>query len=396
MKHLIWLLFLGITVLFFSCETERNVDQYTDEEFDLIRTELDLPKAVSDYELKLGEHFLEQGAIFPQLTSSSLAIKQQVNNKATLGRVLFYDSNLSKDRNVNCGSCHAADKAFSDSKQFSEGVEGTITKRNSLALGTTLSFRISYNPLNSSVRSTLFSWDDSAASLEEQISLAFSNENEMNIEDQDIIERLEEKPYYDILFDRAFGDNVKSADRINEAIKEFVNSISSKSTKFDKGLERTPTFSVETDFGNFSDQENLGKLLYNNNCASCHTTKHNFTVKTRANNGLDEVYSDKGVGERLNNPGLYGVFKVPFLRNIAVTAPYMHDGRFETLEEVINHYSEGIQSHPNLSDELLKENGEANNMNFSKEEKEALVAYLQTLTDHELMSDERFQDPFVK
>lgn len=384
------------TVAIFSCETERNVDKYTDAEFDMIRTELDIPLAVANYELQLGEHLLEPGTIFPQLTASSLAAKQANNNRATLGRVLFYDKNLSKDRNISCGSCHDPQKAFSDDKQFSEGVDGAITKRNSLALGTTLSFKISYNPVDPSVQATLFSWDDSAHSLEEQIALAFTNENEMDITDREIIERLEEKSYYKVLFERAYGDDALTSNRINESIVDFVNSISSNSTKFDKGLEKSASFSADRDFINFSEPENFGKRIYNENCATCHTSKHNFTVKTRANNGLELEYQDKGVGARLNKPSLYGVFKVPFLRNIAMSAPYMHDGRFETLEEVVDHYSDNIINHDNLSEELKTEDGQAKRLNLSGEEKEALIAYLHTLTDYDLMEDERFADPFVK
>jgi len=368
----------------------------SDEEFDMIRTELDIPLKVADYELQLGEHLLESGTIFPQLTASSRAAKQDNNNRATLGRVLFYDKNLSKDRNIACGSCHNAQKAFSDDKQFSEGVDGIITKRNSLALGTTLSFKISYNPVDPAVQATLFSWDDSASSLEDQIALAFSNENEMDITDNEIIERLEEKQYYKILFERAYGDGAFTSERINESIVDFVNSISSKSTKFDKGLEKSASFSAERDFINFSESENLGKSIYNNNCATCHTSKHNFTVKTRANNGLDLEYQDKGVGGRLNRPSLNGVFKVPFLRNIALSAPYMHDGRFETLEEVVDHYSDNIVNHKNLSEELKTENGNAKKLNLSGKEKVALIDYLHTLTDYDMMEDERFADPFVK
>jgi len=387
---------LFFTLAIYSCEKERNIDKYTDEEFDMIRTELDIPLKVADYELQLGEHLLESGTIFPQLTASSRAAKQDNNNRATLGRVLFYDKNLSKDRNIACGSCHNAQKAFSDDKQFSEGVDGIITKRNSLALGTTLSFKISYNPVDPAVQATLFSWDDSASSLEDQIALAFSNENEMDITDNEIIERLEEKQYYKILFERAYGDGAFTSERINESIVDFVNSISSKSTKFDKGLEKSASFSAERDFINFSESENLGKSIYNNNCATCHTSKHNFTVKTRANNGLDLEYQDKGVGGRLNRPSLNGVFKVPFLRNIALSAPYMHDGRFETLEEVVDHYSDNIVNHKNLSEELKTENGNAKKLNLSGKEKVALIDYLHTLTDYDMMEDERFADPFVK
>jgi len=390
-KFYLIILMCAITI---SCDVERNVDQYTDEEFAQLSEFLHLPRQVEDYELKLGEHYLEVGSIFPQLTESSLAAKQANNNTSTLGRVLFYDTNLSKDKNISCGTCHNPQNAFSDNKQFSEGVSGAITQRNSLALGTTLSFKISYNPLDPTVPSTLFSWDDSSPSLSDQITTAFINENEMDIDNGELQTRLEELPYYSILFERAFGDNEITLDRANRAIEDFVNSISSTGTRFDEGLERSPNFLAENDFYNFTDSENMGKSIYNANCATCHTDKHNFTVKTRANNGLDLVYDDKGVGGRLNKADMYGVFKVPFLRNIAITSPYMHDGRFETLEEVVDHYSDNIVAHDNLASELKNEDGSVKKLNLSAVEKTALVDYLETLTDHEMMLAERYADPF--
>lgn len=395
MKLNIVLLFCAI-VMMTSCEDGRNVDEYVDADYKKISESLNLPQEVADYELKLQEHLLEPGTIFPTLTESSFAVKQNNNNKATLGRVLFYDKNLSMDRNVACGSCHLAEKAFSDGKQFSEGVDGQITSRNSLALATTLSFRISYNPVSSNTRANSFSWDDSAHSLEEQIHKAFASPIEMDISEDEILERLSEEEFYAILFEKAFGDKEINMDRTTAAIKEFVDAISSKSTKFDVGLEKSPSFLAENDFYNFSDSENKGKQLFNDNCASCHTAKHNFTVKTNANNGLDLDYTDNGIGGRLNRTDYFGVFKVPFLRNIGVTGPYMHDGRFETLEEVVDHYSDDIKQHENLSDELKNADGSVKRLNLSAEEKTALVDYLHTLTDYALMADERFSDPFVK
>ena len=113
-----------------------------------------------------------------------------------------------------------------------------------------------------------------------------------------------------------------------------------------------------------------------------------------ANNGLDLVYTDNGRGEQTLSPADNGVFKIPFLRNISLTAPYMHDGRFATLEEVIDHYSQGIQAHPNLDHRLRSPNGAPVRFNFSSADKAALVAFLETLTDQEFITDHRFSDPF--
>lgn len=379
-----------------SCEKERNQDDYSGDEYALIQEELSLPQLVSNYELELGEHFLPYGKTYPKVNTISLAEIQSNNNMATLGRVLFYDNTLSLDRNVSCGSCHNPERAFSDDGQFSEGVGNVITKRNSLALATTLSFKISYNPIDPSLSGSKFSWDDSASSLPQQVKNAFRNENEMNIDDEEIKARIGEHAFYPVLFKKAFGDDEVNSERIATSITAFVDAISSTNSKFDEGLEQSQEFLSENDFYNFTEEENEGKALYNTNCASCHTNKHNFTIKASANNGLDMDYADKGIGGRLNKPELFGVFKIPFLRNIGLTAPYMHDGRFETLEEVVDHYSDNIVSHENLSEELRNVNGSANKLNLNQKEKNSLIAYLHTLTDETIASDERFADPFKR
>ncbi len=387
---------LLIILFLVSCENERNQDDYSNDEYALISQDLTLPQIVNNYQLELGEHFLPKGKTYPKINIVSLGDIHLNNNKATLGRVLFYDNTLSSDRNVSCGSCHKAERGFSDDLQFSEGVGQVITKRNTLALATTLSFKISYNPIDPSQSRSKFSWDDSSADLPQQVKTAFLNENEMNIDDDEIKIRIAESPFYAVLFEKAFGDAEVNSDRIAESITAFVDAISSVDSKFDKGLELAPGFSVESDFYNFSEEENRGKQLYNSNCTSCHTDKHNFTVKASANNGLEMNYSDKGIGGRLNNSEFFGVFKIPFLRNIELTAPYMHDGRFETLEDVVDHYSEGIVNHKNLSEELKHANGTPKNLNLSQEDKSALVAYLKTLTDETMALDERFSDPFKR
>ena len=150
---------------------------------------------------------------------------------------------------------------------------------------------------------------------------------------------------------------------------------------------------IFADFVGYTAQENIGKTLYMDNCASCHSFDHQFTEVATANNGLDINYEDKGVGEHSSDPSKIGVFKVPFLRNIELTGPYMHDGRFATLDDVINHYSEGIQNHDNLHNNL-RSGDVAKKMNFTDDDKASLKAYLLTLTDKEVIADVKFSDPF--
>ncbi len=392
------------TVLFFfvllsftlivSCEKERNLGDYSDEEFVTITQDLTLPKVVHNYELHLGEHFLPPGKTFPQINTLSLAEIQSNNNKATLGRVIFYDQSLSIDGKVSCASCHKPELAFADDKRKSKGVNDISTKRNALALATTLSFKISYNPFDASQSRSKFSWDDASPTLDVQVRNAFRIENQMGINDEELFNRIKSKPYYDILFTKAFGENEVNGERIGQAVEAFINAISSVNSKFDRGLEGAQAFSEESPFPNFTAEENLGKTIYNKNCAVCHSPKHNFTVKSSANNGLGLVYKDKGIGGRINDPKLFGVFKVPFLRNIGLTGPYMHDGRFETLREVVDHYSDGVQAHPNLSPELKDASGNPKRLHLNDEEKDALVTYLKTLSDFSFQYDDRFTNPF--
>jgi cytochrome c peroxidase len=154
---------------------------------------------------------------------------------------------------------------------------------------------------------------------------------------------------------------------------------------------------MNANFNNFSDLENLGKNLFmsgRTDCNRCHETSM-FSGDRARNNGLDATTTDQGLGAVTGNQNDDGKFKTNSLRNIELTGPYMHDGRFETLEEVIEHYNSGIQAHPNLDNILRGRNNGPVRMNLNQNEKSALVAFLKTLTDYEFINDEKFSDPFV-
>ena len=302
----------------------------------------------------------------------------------TLGRVLFYDTKLSSTEEISCASCHKQEIAFSDDVAFSHGVNG-VTTRNSIGLFGGVAY---YSAPNS------FFWDERAKRMEDQPGMTISNTIEMDMTLTKVAERLRQDAAYPILFKKAFGDSEIDEDRITQALVHFVRSITTNESKYDEELNKNGFFvGPETQFSGYTSAENLGMKLYQNNCASCHGNTLSPLVAT-ANNGLDEVYEDKGVGEVSFDVRQNGVFKVPLIRNVELTAPYMHDGRFETLEEVIDFYSEGIQSHENLHANLRNSDGSAKNMDFSREEKQALVAFLKTLTDHELAKKEKYADPF--
>ena len=318
------------------------------------------------------------------------------NGIATLGRVLFYDKNLSSDRSVSCASCHKQELAFSDDKALSTGIQNRSTDRNSLALGSTFNFREYYG--NPSFGGIPFFWDNRAFTVSEQSEQTLANEKEMGMQMHEVVERVKELEYYEPLFKAEFGGNINS-NNVLFAISEFVNALASFESKFDKGLEvhfekyNSIINLGQNDFENFTDSENRGKNIYMSKCASCHSENFGAPTKIAANNGLYMDYPDKGVGSITGEANDYAMFKVPTLRNIMYTAPYMHDGSLATLEDVIDHYSSGIQKHNNLSPELLSGN-EVVKMNFSNQDKEDLLAFFSTLSEPNLMTDEKFSDPF--
>lgn len=185
--------------------------------------------------------------------------------------------------------------------------------------------------------------------------------------------------YYPTLFTEAFGDDTVSANRVSIALAQFLAAMVSDNAKYDEG--------VKQDFENFSYLENIGREVFNNNgkCNKCHYQPLFTNFWHTTNIGLDQIYTDKGAGN--------GRFKIPSLRNVELTAPYMHDGRFENLEAVIDHYNEGIQIHPAL-DWNLRNGDNPVKLGLTAEEKRGLVAFLKTLTDYEFIEDERFSNPF--
>lgn len=386
------LLFFTIIILITqSCSDDLNstYKDYTDEEYALLSQRLNLPSELYDYSPEFEDNFfnnhLDEGNIQSRRSS----------HKATLGRVLFYDKTLSVNEIISCASCHQQKLAFADDVALSEGFDGELTTRNSLPLGNTIGFETSYRNGGGDFGfggQALFSWDESNSDISSQSEAAITSEIEMGLNMGTLVNRLKTQEDYKILFQKAYGDQNILEHRVLEAIEEFVNSIVSNHSKFDMESMAADQ-NIFNDFEGYTPQENKGKTIYMNNCASCHSFDHQFTAVATANNGLDMIYEDKGVGEHSSDPSKVGVFKVPFLRNIELTGPYMHDGRFATLDEVINHYSEGIQNHDNLHD-FLRNGNEANKMNFSDDEKSALKTYLLTLTDEQVIADAKFSDPF--
>jgi cytochrome c peroxidase len=374
---------LSISIQSCGDEINETFKDYSDDEYAIISKKLNLPQEVFEYSTNFENNF------FVNHLGEENILSRRENHKATLGRVLFYDTKLSVNESISCASCHKQELAFADAIRFSEGFDGKPTKRNSLPLGNTIGFETAYGGGSGKA---LFSWDEANENISSQSKAAIISDIEMGLDMTTLIERIKKDEVYPLLFKKTYGDENILEHRILEAIEEFVNSIVSSNSKFDHESMKKQGDIFST-FDGYTADENIGKDLYMNNCATCHSFDHMFTAKAIANNGLDMEYEDNGIGERTSNVSKNGVFKIPFLRNIELTGPYMHDGRFETLREVIDHYSEGIVNHPNL-DPNLKNGNQPKRMNFSEQEKKALEAYLKTLTDDLIMKDERFADPF--
>lgn len=390
---------LALGVMLFmisSCQDDidRTLVHYTDEDYDLLTARLDLPSQLYEYGVDEGS-FINTG--FGN-SNTFITGNERKNHIATLGRVLFYDEQLSINNTVSCASCHEQSLAFADNEMRSEGFEGQLSLRNSLPLGNTVGFEVAYGGGTFSQPRAAFGWDEANRNVTTQTEAAITSTLEMGMHDMSqLAAKLAPIDYYQVLFRKAFGSNAVTEHGILDALDEFVNSISSNRSKFDKAAMQggSDFVNVFVPFSDFTTAENNGKAIYLANCANCHSADHSLTAVATANNGLDLVYEDQGVGGHTGFDWEMGVFKVPFLRNVALTHPYMHDGRFTTLEEVVDFYSEGIQPHENLHPELTNF-GTAKKFNFSDREKSDLIAYLHTLTDEELLTEAKWSDPFKK
>jgi cytochrome c peroxidase len=257
-----------------------------------------------------------------------------------------------------------------------------------------------------------FFWDERAATLEDQVLMPIQDKVEMGMELSELEAKLQKLPYYPVLVKDAFGASEVTSDRIAKAVAQFMRAMASFDSKFDRAANATGD-DYSKDFNDFTAEENLGKSLFIDGvggvaeigCAHCHMPP-TFGMPKSFNNGLDLNYKDQGLGARdvrSNDPFTPtndGKFKAPSLRNIASTAPYMHDGRFTKLEQVIGHYSSGVHPHANLglafSDDPPAGNEETSGFRLTAAQKSALVAFLKTLTDEKFISDSRFSDPFVR
>ncbi|MFT5144420.1 MAG: cytochrome c peroxidase [Rhodothermales bacterium] len=338
-------------------------------------TQLNLPSAPFDYSSQVVPAFARAQAGNEDNTPNANPV---TDAGATLGRVLFYDTELSVNRTVACASCHQQESGFADPLGLSVGFEGGLTGRNAMSVANVRFYR----------NGNMF-WDERAMSVEDQALMPIQDATEMGMTLTELVARIEEAPYYDDLFQNAFGSTDVTSARIANAIAQFERSMVTFNSRFDQGrlgMNGNPGQNLP----GLTARENQGLQLFfsgRTQCSNCH--RGDIAVGDQArNNGLDvNTAADQGAGN--------GRFKTASLRNIELTAPYMHDGRFATLRDVVEFYNNGIQAHPNL-DNRLEQNGQPRRMNLSNGEINALVAFLETLTDPTLATDVRFSDPFVR
>lgn len=298
-----------------------------------------------------------------------------------LGRFLFYDPILSGDSTMSCGSCHQPEFSFTDGKAFSTGIDGLQGSRSSMTL------------INVGFSKSGFFWDGRAKSLEAQALLPVEDPIELHTTWDTVIKRFKRHPYYPKMFREAFGISDRSEitkELAAKAIAQFERTLISKDSKFDK---------IQQGLDFYTDLELIGLGLYFDDdpdlpdmeCGHCHNTPMT-TSDDFFNNGLDYAatlldFKDKGYGIVTKSIADNGKFKAPTLRNIKYSAPYMHDGRFKTLDEVLDHYGGGVQFAPNKDRNLQ-------NQPISPLHRKALLAFIDTFQDTVFYNNPDFKNPF--
>jgi cytochrome c peroxidase len=299
-----------------------------------------------------------------------------------LGRMLFYEKKLSADNTLSCGSCHQQKLAFSDGKALSVGVDKSLTSRNSMALVNLLWVRN-------------FFWDGRSASLEDQAVFPMTNPHEMGQSLEESVRKLQQTTTYPALFKKAFGVASIDADKIKKALAQFERTLISADSPYDRYLAGTyqPTAQELRGMALFMEPPSPERGLRGANCGHCHGGPKTFKELFH-NNGLDAEPKDTGIEAISHQASDKGRFRVPTLRNIAQTAPYMHDGRFKTLEEVINHYNEHLQENPTLSTFLKGVSNEkgGKSLLLNAGEKADIAAFLHMLTDSTFINNPAFSD----
>ena len=329
-------------------------------------------------------YVLDIPATFPPLPALPTDNPLTVQGVA-LGRQLFYETALSVDNTVACATCHRQELAFTDGRALAQGVNGARTPRSAMSLANLL-----WEPR--------LTWDGAAATLENQARTPIENPAEMHQSLAAGVARLQLLPAYPPLFRQAFGSSTLTEINVLKALAQFERTLISGRSRYDRyrAGNRTALSSYEQQgLVLFSTHPN--GIIRGGNCGDCHggdlQTNHVFS-----NNGLDATLTDRGLGQQTGLATDNGKFRIPSLRNIALTAPYMHDGRFATLEAVVDHYNEHVaRSSPNIDPQILNATNDPRQqsltLDLTADEKAKIVAFLRTLTDSTFIRDPRFARP---
>ena len=288
-------------------------------------------------------------------------------NKIELGRMLFYDPVLSRDSTISCASCHSQYNAFTHvDHDLSHGIENRIGTRNSPAL-----MNLAW--------SRTFMWDGAVNHLDVQALAPITNPLEMDEKLPDVIRKLQHNKRYPALFYKAFGDSTITGQKLLLSLSQFMLTLVSNNARYE---------SVKRGEAKFTENEEKGYTLYKQHCSSCHAEPL-FTNNSYENNGLyvDNTLNDRGRAGISKNVADSLKFKVPTLRNLKYSYPYMHDGRFKNLGQVLNHYIMGIQQSPSLSPQLQK------GLYLTSDDKFYLIAFLTSLNDKHFVSNPAFTYP---
>jgi cytochrome c peroxidase len=299
-----------------------------------------------------------------------------------LGRYLFYDKMLSGDNTLSCSGCHKPEHAFGDNNQFSEGVHGELGDRQSMAL-----INIGW--------AEQFFWDGRALGVEAQVHRPVNHVSEMDQPWQELLVEISETELYPPLYQAAFGSKTITKDRTAKALASFMRAIVSYDSNYDKApINYTLTeleqygFDLFISEGGYDEENDMGTGA---DCFHCHSIGAKlFTDNLPHNNGLDSVWTDLGYFYTTGDSLQMGAFKTPTLRNISLTSPYMHDGRFTTLEEVVDHYNSGGVPSATIDPFMKYTEG---GLHLTQYQKDALIAFLHTLTDEGFTTNPLYSDP---
>jgi cytochrome c peroxidase len=301
-----------------------------------------------------------------------------------LGRMLFYDPILSADSSISCSSCHKQIFGFTDNLAVSKGINNQLLTRNSM-------------PLHNLMWNNFFFWDGRTRTLREQVLIPIQSHNEMALDLYTAVQKLQASTRYNPLFKKAFDTDKINPELIAKSLEQFLVTMVSFDSPIDRLKTTTDTLSV------ISESALRGMKLFlqtadngGADCFHCHSNLPFFgrvsVEGSMTNNGLDEVFTDKGFGNVTNKPTDNGKFKIPNLRNVEMTAPYMHDGRFKTLEEVLDFYGGGgvHTNSPNIDNDMIH----TPPLSLTQQQRDDIVEFLRALTDQNFLKNKAFSNPF--